>query len=171
VGFVEPNVSPSGNALFNSAAILRDGRIASRVRKTLLPTYDVFDEDRHFEPARARELHSLAGVPAGVTICEDAWTDRALFHRDIYTTDPVAELAALGAKLIVNISASSYSMGRQMLRERLMLEHARKHRLHVDCVNQVGGNDELMFDGSSVVIAGGGGRWVRLASCQAAVGR
>jgi NAD+ synthetase len=164
VGFAEPNRSPVGNALFNSAAILRDGAVAAIARKTLLPTYDVFDEDRHFEPATTRSAQTLAGVPSAVTICEDAWADRGLFHRLLYPSDPVAELAGQGAKLIINISASPYSIGRPALRERLMQQQARRHGLPLVCVNQVGGNDELLFDGTSVVVDAQGRTRVRLAS-------
>ncbi len=152
VGCVEKNPAPRGRALFNAAAVLRDGAVTAVARKSLLPTYDVFDEDRHFEPAARRDVHGLAGVPAAVTICEDAWTDREIFTRDLYTHDPVGELVGRGARLVINISASPFALGRRSLRERLMREHARRHDVPVVCVNQVGGNDELLFDGTSIVV-------------------
>ena len=164
VGVVERNAEPAGRRLHNAAALLRDGRVAARVRKSLLPTYDVFDEDRWFQPAARREVVTLAGRPAGVTICEDAWTDSRLFDRRLYTADPVSELVAQGAEVLFNVSASPFSLGRPALREELMRDHARRTGRVVVCVNQVGGNDELLFDGSSLVVDGSGRTRVRLAA-------
>jgi NAD+ synthetase len=164
VGFAERNPSPQGRALFNAAALLRDGRVASISRKSLLPTYDVFDEHRHFEAAPSRKVEQVAGRPTGVTVCEDAWTDREIFQRDLYRCDPIAELVDQGAGVVLNISASPFSLGRSVLRERLLREHALRHGVPLVCVNQVGGNDELLFDGSSVVIDAQGKTRVRLAA-------
>ena len=164
VGIVERNTSGEGRGLFNSAAVLREGRVVSTVAKSLLPTYDVFDEDRYFQPAARRVLQTLCGVPSGVTICEDAWTQQSLFNRRLYTADPIAELAGQGARVLFNVSASPFSLGRPALRERLLQEHARRRGLPLICVNQVGGNDELLFDGSSLVVDSTGRTRVRLAS-------
>ena len=164
VGIVERNTSGEGRGLLNSAAVLREGRVVSTVAKSLLPTYDVFDEDRYFQPAARRVLQTLCGVPSGVTICEDAWTQQSLFNRRLYTADPIAELAGQGARVLFNVSASPFSLGRPALRERLLQEHARRRGLPLICVNQVGGNDELLFDGSSLVVDSTGRTRVRLAS-------
>jgi len=152
VGFAEPNPGPVGRPLFNSAALLHDGRVVARWRKRLLPTYDVFDEVRYFEPGGPHPVAPLGGRRLGVTICEDMWSREEMCGRPLYAGDPLADLVAAGADLLLNISASPYFLGKHALRVELLASHARRHRTPVLFVNQVGGNDELLFDGASTVV-------------------
>ncbi|RMF85413.1 MAG: NAD+ synthase [Planctomycetota bacterium] len=148
VGFAEPNEQPHGRPVFNSAAVLAGGEIVAIRRKRLLPTYDVFDEARYFEPAGPQPLVELRGRRIGVTICEDLLSE-PMFGRSLYACDPVAELAAAGAEIILNLSASPYCIDKASWRERHIGEHAARSRAPIVYVNQVGGNDELLFDGAS----------------------
>jgi NAD+ synthetase len=148
VGFVDAGAGFP--RLYNAAAVLEGGRVASIHHKTLLPTYDVFDEARYFAPAESRALAKIQGVPVGVTICEDNWNDSDFWPRQRYDIDPVAELAAAGARLFVTISASPFSWGKRLLRRRLWSAQAKKYGLPLIAVNQVGGNDDLIFDGGSM---------------------
>jgi NAD+ synthase (glutamine-hydrolysing) len=150
VGLPEANHADEGRPLFNSAALLRDGRVTERFRKALLPTYDVFDEDRYFEPFHGAQTVDIAGRRIGVSICEDMWNDRDFWKRRRYHHDPVEELARAGAEAIVNLSASPFSYGKQRLRERMLGSMARRHQVPLFYVNQIGGNDDLIFDGRSV---------------------
>lgn len=154
-GYVRPTEKPVGRALRNVMALLRDGRVAAECVKMLLPTYDVFDEHRYFEPAESATVIELdAGARKwriGVTICEDLWTDGQLLGRQLYDRNPPQDLVKSGIDLIVNASASPFVIGKQALRERLMAGHARNGRVPIYYVNQVGGNDELVFDGASCV--------------------
>jgi NAD+ synthase (glutamine-hydrolysing) len=156
VGLAEPNPSDVGRPLFNVAALLKDGTVEEIFRKTLLPTYDVFDEDRYFEPARGPQILRLNDRTIGISICEDIWNDRDFWNRRRYHTDPVEELAAAGAEAIVNISASPFTTGKQALRERMLSCIARKHRIPLIYANMVGGNDDLVFDGRSCAFAADG---------------
>jgi NAD+ synthase (glutamine-hydrolysing) len=149
VGLAEPNGQSEGRPLFNSAALLRDGQIEQCFRKTLLPTYDVFDEDRYFEPAQGPQMLELNGWRLGISICEDVWNDRDFWQRRRYHTDPIEELARMGAHALINLSASPFTVGKQELREAMLGNLARKHCLPLLYVNQVGGNDDLVFDGRS----------------------
>ena len=153
VGFVRRNPSPVGRRVHNSLALLAEGRVQDTFDKCLLPTYDVFDEDRYFEAGRAARVVDLllAGqsVRVGVTICEDLWNDERLIARRLYHTDPLAALASAGAQFVVNASASPYEADKQAFRERLLGGQAAARRLPLVFVNQVGGNDELIFDGAS----------------------
>jgi NAD+ synthase (glutamine-hydrolysing) len=149
VGVPETNPSDEGRPLYNSAVLLHDGRVGQRFRKALLPTYDVFDEDRYFEPFRGPQILELAGRRLGVSICEDVWNDRDYFKRRRYHHDPIVELVAAGAQVIVNLSASPFSVGKQDRREEMLGSMARKHGVPVVYVNQFGGNDDLVFDGRS----------------------
>jgi NAD+ synthase/NAD+ synthase (glutamine-hydrolysing) len=149
VGLPEPNPSDEGRPLFNAAVLLRDGRPGERFRKSLLPTYDVFDEDRYFEPFYGAEILDLRGVRLGISICEDIWNDRDFWKRRRYHRDPIEELVRGGARAIVNLSASPFSVGKHQFREQMLGNIARKHRTPVAYVNQVGGNDDLVFDGRS----------------------
>ena len=151
VGFVDRKNQPEGRRLYNAAALLRDGHVVSVHHKKLLPTYDVFDEDRYFEPGRAVQTAQAGDESLGVTICEDAWNDPGFWPERRYSEDPVAEAAEHGATVLINISASPYVFGKLTLRQRMLANHARKHRRPLVFVNQVGGNDELVFDGSSAV--------------------
>jgi NAD+ synthetase len=150
IGFVDRNTSSQGKALYNAAAFCHSGRVAARRYKSLLPTYDVFDEDRYFEPAREVAPVDFAGVRLGITICEDVWNDRDFWPRRLYHRDPVSELVEEGADLLINISASPFTLDKADVRRRLIRQEAKKHRRHFFYVNQVGGNDELVFDGHSM---------------------
>ncbi len=155
VGFVRRNPSPVGRPVHNSLALLVDGCVVDVFDKCLLPTYDVFDEDRYFEAgrmARAADLKLADGsVRIGITICEDLWNDARLVARRLYHANPIEELSAAGVQLIVNASASPYEVNKQAFRERLLGGQAAGKRVPLAFVNQVGGNDELIFDGASGV--------------------
>lgn len=148
-GYVGRSEAAAGKRATNSAAVLERGRIIFRQNKALLPTYDVFDEARYFVPAERQQLFELDGCPIALTICEDAWNDKQLWQRQLYQRDPVEDLAAAGARLLVTINASPYHMHKRALRREVFANTARRHRLTVVYLNQVGGNDQLIFDGSS----------------------
>jgi NAD+ synthase/NAD+ synthase (glutamine-hydrolysing) len=156
VGLPEPNPSDEGRPLFNTAALLRDGQIGPCFRKGLLPTYDVFDEDRYFEPFRGPQVLTLGDRRLGISICEDVWNDRDFWKRRRYHYDPVQELVAAGADVIVNLSASPFAIGKPHLRDQMLGSMASKHERPVLYVNQVGGNDDLIFDGRSSAFDAGG---------------
>jgi len=146
-----PVRDPARERLYNAALLFYGGRLVGRQDKSLLPNYDVFDESRYFEPAAARQPLLFLGKKLGVTICEDIWNDKDYWDRRRYETDPVEELVARGAELIVNLSASPYHYGKRRLRADMLGSIARKYGRSVIFVNQVGANDELVFDGSSLV--------------------
>jgi NAD+ synthase (glutamine-hydrolysing) len=148
-GTVEPNPAGNGKPLFNAAVLCHGGRIVARHYKTLLPTYDVFDEDRYFEPGVAVEPMMFKGVRLGVTVCEEIWNDPRFWPQRLYARDPIAELAAAGAEIFVNISSSPFNMGKAGLRREMIRQQAITHRRPFLYLNQVGGNDELIFDGHS----------------------
>jgi len=148
VGFPEAPEGAPPPGLFNAAALLLDGRLAAVGRKSLLPTYDVFDETRYFLPSD----RSAVAQGLGLSICEDVWNDKRFWVRPRYARDPIADLTAAGASLIVNISASPYAIGKPALRERMLSASARSHGAPIAYVNQVGGNDALIFDGGSVLL-------------------
>ncbi|HED23506.1 MAG TPA: NAD+ synthase, partial [Firmicutes bacterium] len=150
--------------LYNAALVLEKGTLKSVHKKTLLPNYDVFDEERYFTRADRLDIVSLAGQPTAVTICEDIWNDRDFFPEPIYDTDPLEELFGLGARMLINLSASPYHLGKHNLREKLLPFLARKYRAGIIYLNQVGGNDELVFDGSSLVYNSNGELAYRAAS-------
>ena len=156
VGVPEPNPSDEGRPLFNSAVLLRGGRVEQRFRKALLPTYDVFDEDRYFEPFLGAQTFDLNGTCIGVSICEDIWNDRDFWKRRRYHHDPVEELVHAGASVIVNLSASPFSVGKHRRREDMLSAMARKHHVPLLYVNQYGGNDDLVFDGRSCAFSADG---------------
>src|SRR5947208_14837856 len=149
VGLPEPNASDEGRPLFNTAALLRDGRVDLRFRKALLPTYDVFDEDRYFEPFHGAQVLDTGGRRLGISICEDIWNDRDYWKRRRYHHDPIVELARAGADSIVNLSASPFTAGQHARREEMLGAMARRHHVPIAYVNQYGGNDDLVFDGRS----------------------
>jgi NAD+ synthase/NAD+ synthase (glutamine-hydrolysing) len=149
VGVATPNPSDMGRPLFNSAVLLRNGAVGPAFHKTLLPTYDVFDEDRYFEPAHAPQILKLDGWRLGISICEDVWNDRDFWRRRRYHQDPIEVLTQAGAQAIINLSASPFTVGKQLLRQQMLGHLARKHGLPLVFVNQVGGNDDLIFDGRS----------------------
>ena len=142
--------------LYNTALLLGDGVIISRHAKTLLPNYDVFDESRYFVPAKERRPAVINGVKVAVTICEDVWNDKDYWQRSLYPEDPVVELFQQGARLLVNISASPYHLEKTLQREEMLCAMARKYGAPLLYVNQVGGNDELIFDGSSLLCSAAG---------------
>ena len=152
VGIAEPNPAKQGRPLFNSAVLLHRGQLGPTLRKTLLPTYDVFDEDRYFEPAKEAQLLHINDLSIGVSICEDLWNDRDFWQRQRYHQDPVTTLVQKGAQCLINLSASPFTVGKQSLREAMLSQLARKHQLPVVYVNQVGGNDDLVFDGQSMIL-------------------
>jgi NAD+ synthase (glutamine-hydrolysing) len=153
VGFVTPAHEETGKSVMNSAAVLRDGKIVAVQSKRLLPTYDVFDEMRNFAPASSQQVIDLQGLPVALTICEDAWNDKTYWNRRLYSSDPVEELIGAGGKIVLNISASPFHVGKRELRCDIVRAIAKHHKRPVALVNQVGGNDQLVFDGSSVVFA------------------
>jgi len=150
VGLATRNPNPEGKPLFNSALLIENGRIVHEARKSLLPTYDVFDESRYFEPAERVLCVDYKGKRIGLTICEDAWNDKEVFSNRLYHTDPLERLIAQGAELIINVSASVYDMNKPAFRRKLLQSLARKYAVPIVYVNQVGGNDSLLFDGSSM---------------------
>jgi NAD+ synthetase len=156
VGFVEKNSERPGRALKNTAAVLQNGKIVWRTAKSLLPTYDVFDEDRYFEPAKKVEPFVFNGHKLGITICEDIWNDEDFWPERIYRRDPVRELIAQGAEIILNISASPWHDGKERTRLEMLQRVARDEQIPLAQVNAVGANDELIFDGHSVALATGG---------------
>ena len=152
-GTVTPADADSGKKAMNSAALLREGRIDFIQSKMLLPTYDVFDEMRNFAPAKSQQLFSFCGKQMALTICEDAWNDKRFWNRRLYGIDPVEELVRAGGNFVLNISASPFWLGKRELRRDMLAAIARNQKVPVAMVNQVGGNDSLVFDGSSLVIA------------------
>ncbi|HYF00622.1 MAG TPA: NAD+ synthase [Planctomycetota bacterium] len=151
VGFVEKNLSAEGKPLYNAAALLENGEIAYVTFKSLLPTYDVFDEARYFEPAAGTAPLKIANQKIALTICEDIWTDDMCGPRK-YPKDPLQEMAKKKFQLIINMCASPWSLGKDVQRENLMKAQAKLYNVPVICVNQVGGNDELVFDGNSLAV-------------------
>jgi NAD+ synthase (glutamine-hydrolysing) len=157
-GFVEKNPADQGNPLFNAAALFEDGRMLHKVRKRLLPTYDVFDERRYFEPGKESLFFAYKGRKIGLTICEDAWNDHDIFEKRIYPIDPVALLVQDGADLIVNLSASVYHAGKSDFRTHMLGSIARKYGVSLIYANQVGGNDSILFDGASMAFDASGNK-------------
>jgi NAD+ synthase (glutamine-hydrolysing) len=151
-GLVTPAQSETGKSVMNSAALLSDGKIAFVQSKMLLPTYDVFDEMRNFAPAKSQSLFSLCGNQVALTICEDAWNDKLFWPKRLYTVDPIEALIRAGGNVVLNISASPFWIGKRELRRDMLAAIARHHKVPVAMVNQVGGNDSLVFDGSSIVL-------------------
>ena len=149
VGVATPNPSDVGRPLCNSAVLLQHGAAGQAFHKSLLPTYDVFDEDRYFEPYQGTQILELNGVRLGISICEDVWNDRDFWQRRRYHQDPIEAMARAGAQAILNLSASPFTVGKQELREKMLGHMARKYGLPVAIVNQVGANDDLIFDGRS----------------------
>ena len=155
VGFVRENPDRTGRPLQNAAALLADRKVRHVHVKTLLPTYDVFDETRYFEPGPCAGCIDIAGLRVGLTVCEDLWDAEAL-GRQLYGQDPVDTLKRDGADIIINMAASPFHMDKAALREQLFARQAKRLSVPVVYVNQVGGNDELVFDGGSCVLAASG---------------
>jgi len=151
-GLVTPAAAESGKSVMNSAALLKDGSVAFIQSKMLLPTYDVFDEMRNFAPASSQELFNFCGKRMALTICEDAWNDKHFWNKRLYRFDPVEALVGAGGNFVLNISASPFWVGKREFRREMLATIARNYKVPVVMVNQVGGNDSLIFDGSSLVI-------------------
>ncbi|MDQ3621931.1 MAG: NAD+ synthase [Verrucomicrobiota bacterium] len=162
VGFVDVNQGP-GQPFHNAAALLQRGQARKVVHKSLLPTYDVFDEDRYFEPARTVSPLTIEGIKVGVTICEDIWTEPYLPRR-LYQSTPAGSLVRQGAELIVNLSASPFTLGKAQRRVEMLGSLAREHRVPIAYCNAVGGNDQLIFDGNSLAFTADGALHAKLAS-------
>src|ERR1700675_2839122 len=150
VGFVDRNKG-RGKPFHNAAALLQPGLPIAKTHKSLLPTYDVFDEDRYFEPARSVAPLILGNRKIGVTICEDIWTERYL-PRPLYEIEPVRSLVEQGAEVILNLSASPFSLGKPGIRREMVAALARSHGRSICYCNAVGGNDQLVFDGNSIAV-------------------
>lgn len=155
-GLVTPAHAETGKSVMNSAALLQDGKIAFVQSKMLLPTYDVFDEMRNFAPAKSQQLLPFCGKQIALTICEDAWNDKHFWNRRLYPFDPVEELVKSGGNLVLNISASPYWVGKRDFRRKMLASIAVNYKVPIAMVNQVGGNDSLIFDGSSLVLNSAG---------------
>ena len=154
VGFIDINHG-SGQPFHNAAAVLQRGQPMRKVHKSLLPTYDVFDEDRYFEPAKCVEPIEIAGKKFGVTICEDIWTEKYLPRR-LYGNSPVGSLIEQGIEGILNLSASPFGIGKATRRAEMLGALAREHRLPIHYCNAIGGNDQLVFDGNSLAFDAAG---------------
>jgi NAD+ synthetase len=151
-GFVGRSSGKAGKPFVNSAAVLRDAKIVYEQAKVLLPTYDVFDEMRNFEPGRHLKPFRAAGSSAGLTICEDCWNDKYFWRQRLYERDPVEEVLKSNPDFLINISASPYSYGKRAFRRKMLGAIARRYKVPVLFANVVGGNDSLVFDGSSFVL-------------------
>jgi NAD+ synthase (glutamine-hydrolysing) len=159
VGYAERNPDPVGRPLHNALAVIRGGQIVSRHFKTLLPTYDVFDESRYFEPGPKHERNQVVRIgdtAIGLSICEDLWNDERLIARRLYHQNPIADLHAAGAQVVINASASPFVVNKHAFRLELFAEQARRFGKPLVYVNQVGGNDELIFDGNSAAFDSSG---------------
>ena len=161
IGGIEKTNQKAGRPLYNTAFLVEKGKTRAVARKILLPTYDVFDEDRYFEAGDKVGSVRIAGKRVGVTICEDIWNDEDLWPERRYRIDPVRELAKKGMDLLINLSASPWNIGKEKVRYRLLAEVAKREKIPVIQVNQVGGNDELVFDGQSLGVGVKGGLLAR----------
>jgi len=150
VGYVRRSHAERGKAVSDAAALLYQGKVALDYVKILLPFYDVFDESRYFEPGTSLGLHELGGVRLGLTICEDTWNDKHFWKKQLYARDPVEETVRAGANLLLNIASSPFCTDKIQLRHDMLKAIATEHRIPVVYVNHVGGNDQLIFDGSSL---------------------
>jgi NAD+ synthase (glutamine-hydrolysing) len=162
VGFVDRNEG-RGKPFHNAAALLERGKPIRKAYKCLLPTYDVFDEDRYFEPASRIEPFDLNGKTIGVTICEDIWTDEYL-PRPLYDVEPVRSLVDQGAEVILNLSASPFRLGAPACRLEMIAAQARAYQRPICYCNVVGGNDQLVFDGNSIAVSNSGSLIAQLAA-------
>src|SRR5213596_2426084 len=155
VGFVDRNEG-RGKPFHNAAALLERGKPIRKAHKSLLPTYDVFDEDRYFEPASRTEAFDVCGKRVGITICEDIWTEHYL-PRPLYDVEPVRGLIEQGAEIIVNLSASPFTLHKPAIRREMVGALARAYQRPICYCNAVGGNDQLIFDGNSIAVNSSGG--------------
>jgi NAD+ synthase (glutamine-hydrolysing) len=142
----------AGKSIANKAALIDEGRVVFEQSKMLLPTYDVFDESRYFQPGERQYVYGLDREQLGITVCEDVWNDKTFWANPLYARDPVTELVAQGSSVLLNISASPYTLEKRTLRLQMLKSLARHHRRPIVYVNQVGGDDSLIFDGASIAI-------------------
>jgi len=153
-GRIEPG--QAGKSIANKAALICEGRVVFEQSKMLLPTYDVFDESRYFQPGDKQYVYGLEREQLGITVCEDAWNDKTFWSKPMYSRDPVTELIAQGTSILINISASPYTIDKRSLRIEMLRSIAMRHHRPVIYVNQVGGDDSLIFDGASIAITARG---------------
>jgi NAD+ synthase (glutamine-hydrolysing) len=152
VGYAGATKNGRGKAVANKAALIRDGKVVFEQSKMLLPTYDVFDESRYFQPAEKQSTFALGAETLGITICEDAWNDVEFWPKQRYERDPINEIVEQGSSVLINISASPYNLEKRELRFDMLRSIAVRHKRPVIYVNQFGGNDSLVFDGASLVL-------------------
>jgi NAD+ synthase (glutamine-hydrolysing) len=155
-GYVGSSQSVTGKCATNNAAVLYHGEVVFHQTKALLPTYDVFDEGRYFARAETQTVYPFLNRQLAIAICEDAWNDERFWKHRLYQSDPVDELISLGGDLLININASPYNMGKRQLRRKMVAAQATRHKVPVLWVNQLGGNDQLVFDGSSFIMDASG---------------
>jgi len=155
-GYVARSQAETGKRALNSAALIEHGAVVFRQSKMLLPNYDVFDEARYFRPSERELLCTVRGAPVALTICEDAWNDRRYWKERLYQRDQVEELFGVGAEMMICINASPYNMGKRAMRSNIYRAAARRYSKPVVYVNQVGGNDQLVFDGTSFAMNNAG---------------
>ena len=155
-GRVDHEHHKTGKSIANKAALIYEGRVVFEQSKMLLPTYDVFDESRYFQPGDKHYVYGLGHEQLGITVCEDAWNDKTFWSNPLYARDPVTELVSQGTSVIINISASPYTIDKRTLRHDMLRSIALRHNRPVIYVNQVGGNDSLIFDGASIAITAQG---------------
>ncbi|HEY4979661.1 MAG TPA: NAD+ synthase [Candidatus Acidoferrum sp.] len=155
-GRVDQDVHRAGKSIANKAALISEGRVVFEQSKMLLPTYDVFDESRYFQPGDKHYVYGLGREQLGITVCEDAWNDKTFWAKPLYARDPVSELVAQGTSVLINISASPYTIDKRSLRHEMLRSIALRHNRPVIYVNQVGGDDSLIFDGASMAITAQG---------------
>ena len=156
IGYAGRVKNGTGKSIGNKAALICDGRVVFEQSKMLLPTYDVFDESRYFQPADKQYVFGLHGEQLGITICEDAWNDENFWAQQLYDRDPVNEIVRQGTTVLLNISASPYTLDKRALRFEMLRSIALSHKLPVVYVNQFGGNDSLIFDGASIAVTADG---------------
>jgi NAD+ synthetase len=164
VGYAGENKASTGRPCTNEAALLQDGKITATRQKSLLPNYDVFDEDRYFQPGTDNLPATVNGHSCGLSVCEDIWNDEDFWPHRLYGFNPIAELVSAGAEVILNISASPWNVGKEKLRHDMLASLARKSRRPVLLCNMAGGNDELIFDGTSMAFNAEGGLIARAKS-------
>jgi NAD+ synthase (glutamine-hydrolysing) len=151
VGTIRPNTETDGKRLFNSAAVIHDGKLLGFADKTLLPEYDVFDDPRYFEPADARKMFEIGGRKIGVVVCEDFWNDKTFWKERLYDVDPADELIMRGAEIVIAVNASPFNKGKIKLRCDMVAHRAKLQKKPIVFVNLVGGNDGIVFDGASLI--------------------
>ncbi len=151
IGTIRPNDDTNGRRLFNSAAVMHDGKLLGFADKILLPEYDVFDDPRYFEPGDDRKVFDVNGQKIGVVVCEDFWNDKTFWRERLYDFDPTDEVIEMGADIIVAVNSSPYNKGKIKLRCDMVAHRAKAEKIPIVFVNQVGGNDGIIFDGSSLI--------------------